>query len=1301
MNKVNTTKRIALVARILAVVMLLSCVVPVLSQFDLPVFAADVEFENGGIIVIAESGSYVIDGAGKTIYSITITGDIDVNLFLYNVTIDNMDVKSTKFSGDGTTYFNYVEDGAVVSVSCDIQEALWRAGEYLYNKGYTTMLQGQDGPNSTAPTTTSGGSTGNNTTHTQGRTTTETTSYYVSTCPLLVTDGANATVQMNNTNVFKAGVNGCYVTRESEVVESRTRTRPNRWSSWPDWPDWTITSSTETYDYNYDNGLGYAGIQCDPGATLTLTGTDGSTCNAYGGWQFPDTNIRLNRNDKESNAYQNPTINGLTIKSDSQAGGAGIGGGASYNGTQFGGNNTNNLTFGSSGTVIIDGLDGEFYAQGGHQAAGIGGACNSPAAAIGSSITINSGTVRVQGGRWAAGIGDGDTSNDKVSNDFITGVGTYPNGTYSININGGDVDISGGVAAAGIGTSDKISHNGDGKGEDAESRLEINILGGNVKVRSGFPDLGNNGNYANAGTTLTAAIGAGQNSNMRNNSITIGSGVHLDAASFSLYAISNNGLSAAEVPVVNIDSASHILLCNFVDYASNTNRVIDLHPAQYVVLYQPHTVDEHTTLEELDNHAVLYTYKAGTLEEKLLVEVTISANDTVTTGFTECFLDGEGHYYVAENPVLYQYEGTDPNTGTEYFMVNESYYSNNPDQLLVAHDISYTTNESVSIAQYAVPDYFKAIAITLPEYQEDDPYSGGHYVLELPTDGVSGDVPDKITAGITSTSQGVISGSIDYPALHNMEFDPVTSDLTDIDILVDGVDYIPDENGKPLYSYNVYLPHGTTEADVRLFFTLPGDGHRFKINYLKPTTDTTESSDNPYPVAVSEDAPVTVRVRVTEYVNEVQLSSLTYSIVLYVRANYAMTVDRDDMVYDGSVPKVNKAGVTVKDEGTPIELTDALFNEIVWTFKDEEDNVVENPTNVGTYTLYADLVPKNEPWQAHSSVTFKITPKPLAVTGVELWMQYLKDNSADSLTYKGPFEVGKIYFTGVIGGDTVNITIPAKAGVEEGKAYSLKNIVEQDAASGENYLRLYCVVDNPNYTVAYTGSDATGSYADVMCRIYYDMNGAIFRTDAIGNKWDKFFPVTSDTPLDFTQSTVTGNYQHAQGSHTHTESVFFHSVNNGNAEKRYAVDVEYGSFEFQYVERVWNVNTLEYDDYDARWVGHDGVTNKVTVYNYSNASVNVQLSVSVDEDQKQQLVDKKGIGVHLSESATNDFTYISGLYPASANTSGTVAAATQKVGITAGKAGEKSYYLYMLNSPKFGEASGQTTVGGLTVTISP
>ena len=142
-----------------------------------------------------------------------------------------------------------------------------------------------------------------------------------------------------------------------------------------------------------------------------------------------------------------------SLKATGGDGGAGIGGGASYNGSN------------------IEISSGEVTAIGGNFGAGIGGG----QAGSGSNITIEGGKVKAQGGWSGAGIGGGGSGSGN-----------------NIAISDGEVTAKGGTFGAGIGGG------GDGGGGN-----NITIDGGKVTAQGGKNGAGIGGGLRSNGSGIT------------------------------------------------------------------------------------------------------------------------------------------------------------------------------------------------------------------------------------------------------------------------------------------------------------------------------------------------------------------------------------------------------------------------------------------------------------------------------------------------------------------------------------------------------------------------------------------------------------------------------------------------------------------------------------------------------------------------------------------------------------------------------------------------------------------------------
>ena len=344
----------------------------VFAAFRLPVSAADPDytFSSGAVLLDnSYSGKNILIQNG--VFSVTVSGATNVNIIFDSVTMDRRYDKDV----NGTI------------------EGLWKVTTALgwRNSNYSTTGIAQ-------------------------------------TCPLLLTNGASATVAFRGVNNFYAGTNKCTVSNGNRYTKNQS-------------------------------GGGFAGVQVDDGSTLTIS-PSGGTLNAYGAFYVEGDN-----SENSSYGYGAPA----GVSQNKLAGGAGIGGGAAWNTTTSA---SSSYTAGTPGTIIING--GNINAHGGHQAAGIGGGLNG--AATNTSVTINGGNVNAYGGRWAAGIGDGDSLQDNWTTKYTDG--------YSIVINGGKVSAVGGVGCPGIGTTDEVST----LARRGTSGLTINLNGGEITAKSGYPD---------------------------------------------------------------------------------------------------------------------------------------------------------------------------------------------------------------------------------------------------------------------------------------------------------------------------------------------------------------------------------------------------------------------------------------------------------------------------------------------------------------------------------------------------------------------------------------------------------------------------------------------------------------------------------------------------------------------------------------------------------------------------------------------------------------------------------------------
>lgn len=594
--------------------------------------------------------------------------------------------------------------------------------------------------------------------------------YYIPTCPFRVMGGARVRVSFAGETELRAGYNG--------------------WIS-------DGSSVTNAHGNNGTTGYkgGYAAIQVDGNSSLVIDAAPNGL-EAYGAYplagqrvnnqQYPDNPLYVN---PYFNAYYNEATDsrvglsgqeyisppGVTDKYN--GGGAGIGGGASHDTTTV--NHTNhNYLAGTPGEIIING--GIITAAGGHQAAGIGGGVNSSSTT--SRIEINGGTITAIGGRWACGIGDGDSIQGVESKAYIS--------EKQIVINGGTVDAYGGTAAAAIGTTDEIFTQYDSNVHG----LTITLAGGTITALSGEAQRGNE--------SATAAIGAGEGTDMNDNSISVSAAATISAASFSQYAISNCGTDAKEIPSVNIDPDGYMYLARFdaAYVSSDKNRdfvcyhvMADAKGNPMLVTYEAYDVADF----DGDLYTGLYYALNRANKKYYLVNpdgTPMTNEDAVRAGLTDYTVDlTDGLVYPATVPKL-----------SYYYLIDNV------------------------VETYSVPANYKAIAMTLP-----DPTMvsvSGTYILRVPDKAVTESWNDDTFVVIQKPTAGTSSGLIDsshtthvaggindgtVTLTPNITEDAVAKELLSLAVSYGGEELIQKYHGRfypTTYAYTVYLPRMSGSA---------------------------------------------------------------------------------------------------------------------------------------------------------------------------------------------------------------------------------------------------------------------------------------------------------------------------------------------------------------------------------------------------------------------------------------------------------------------------------------------------------
>lgn len=816
--------------------------------------------------------------------------------------------------------------------------------------------------------------------------------YYVPTCPFRITGGARVRVSFAGKTVIRAGYNG-WVGDGSSVRNVHN------------------TNSNPYY-------CGYAAIQVDGDSSLTIDSA-AQGLEAYGSHSLAGqrvSNTTYPTNPLYVNPYFNAYYDGTkrvslsgqeyilppNVTENQNGGGAGIGGGASHTSTTAAEGN-HGYVAGTPGEIIIN--SGNITAVGGHKAAGIGGGINGSATT--SLIEINGGTITAIGGRWACGIGDGDSIPSYETSEFLK--------EKQIVINGGTVDAYGGTAAAAIGTTDEIYRNYNSNIHG----LIITINGGTVTARSGESKGG--------AQTATAAIGAGFETNMRDNSITISSKATVSASSFSKYAISNCGMNINEIPSVNIDPDGYMYLARF-DTAYITN--------------------------DKNREFVCYHVKADAKGNPMLIPLNAADinnfNEETYTGLYYALNRTNKRYY------LVKADGT-PWTKEDAMQANLTNYEVDLTDGLVypktIPNLSYYYLPDKIVETYSVPAQYKAIAMTLP-----DPTLvsvSGTYILRVPDNQASDSLTDdtyvviqKPTAGTgsglinasnkTHVTQGNNDGTVKLTP--NILEDAVAKELISLNVDYGGEELIKKYHGRfypTTYAYTVYLPRKNGAAiDFDLSFTYDKENVE-NIDIIiggQNDSDTAliGSYNNTYTLGAGDEKMEIWIKKTDKQDGQSSAPSVIYKVTVIRKPLYVLEMKPMSKVYDGEPVKALMENMYIPGEGLSedIRMTD---------LKDKE------PTG-GTRSSYLN------------GISMELTPYPLPTIG-------------ESGTAKFNYGWNK----------TVEMTVThsIKALEEPGQYNVITNIAYKQNNSNQN-LTLTIQVDLVNGLVTTPGVDSDGVFSEAI-----------------------------------------------------------------------------------------------------------------------------------------------------------------------------------------------------------------------------
>lgn len=1009
-------------------------------------------------------------------------------------------------------------------------------------------------------------------------------------CPLMITNNSSVSVAFRGTNELYAGTN------------------------------WSTVSTSGVYTAKKGGG-GFAGIQVDSGSTLTIVASQG-TVSAYGAFYVEGDN-------SENSSYGYNSPDGST--QNQLAGGAGIGGGVSYNTSTSA---SQYYTSGTPGTIIING--GIINAYGGHEAAGIGGGLNS--AATSSSIIINGGTVNAYGGRWAAGIGDGDSLQNDWSGSFTD--------SYSIVINGGTVSAVGGVGCPGIGATDELSA---GQTRKDTSGMEIHINGGRVSAKSGYPDgFDSSGSNGYSGTDAAAAIGAGNRTSLASNSISISSSSQIIASGFGHYSVTENGTDYSARPTVNIDSDGYMFLARFPTLSSSKNRTFHLYEAQRYDI-------------EVDGRVHQFI--------KYMTQTTDgSAGKIYYFSSTGILLD--------EN--LQQVEPPDGQTTEQY--VNS------------VHLTLYVDSDSVKIGEVSVLAHFRSVAITLPDPADH----GGIYALTVPTDAVevSGVVlPSSgfVVATIGAQEQGIISGILEYPQQNNVTLDEVTESFTDLDVYIDGAysdgspGLIGDRFSENSFAYTVYIESSDDTAYIYAAFLqeentsydITADGVRTTVNY-----DGSKGWIN-YTVDMSGLTRRVVRIRKCDTVNGHVTNPIVYKITIIKKPSYRIELKELSKVYDGTAVSPEVKDI-LTESGERYSATADELSSVTFAYYYLTDSMTwmgigtSAPKNAGQYMVVANITA--DTYNATCTEAFVISKRTVTVIGIENNLTYILSSEVGSWTAPHIIDnPGQLILSGLIRGDDVTASAASVYYNDVSIGYSSSKITLEGVSLVGS--------DMGNYT--------TADLQYVFGQISYSLDGTIFRKSPL-ESWDKFYPVDSLYPVGKgTDPDYRSPLSESGFYDSHCDYVYARTVGEGDGGAKYAVDIEYGAMYFSFLKTQWDVSELRYTEFDLEnsWTGFDGVNNRITVINRSNAPVLYTPGCSIDFLHSAIGNSDSGIKGKITlvnssygNSVTGIPQVVDAAIPGNIRRNGTST--------------RSDCYLILSGIPQFDESDSYISVGSVSVTIS-
>ena len=359
-------------------------------------------------------------------------------------------------------------------------------------------------------------------------------------------------------------------------------------------------------------------------------------------------------------------------------------------------------------------------------------------------------------------------------------------------------------------------------------------------------------------------------------------------------------------------------------------------------------------------------------------------------------------------------------------------------------------------------------------------------------------------------------------------------------------------------------------------------------------------------------------------------------------------------------------------------------------------------------------------YEGYGSIRFQIYRREIEIIAVENWLSYkmpaeLVEYGEGLSGWDGAIEdPGALSFLGVLSGETVTLapgytvryedrgtlgTYADDIGYHERKIIISGVWLDPDDPVNRNYILSREAVQ----------SDGSATFR-VYGQIAYETTGAIFRkTLSADSFWRKFYPTTDPTFLKW-QTDENGDYirddagnlipepdetridYHSPSNTEHRDYVYLRTVNEGENEVRYAVDVEFGAMQFTYSRAVWDVNRYDYVEGESSvWTGNDGVNNRISVVNYSNGDIRFRVDAAIEFEYRPITEGSpNGISLYLADKDG---------VPQELNTPVTVPAAVAAQGDAPGRASQESMQLVLTGVPQM-TSEDFVTVGIVSVLIS-